>query len=212
MGDSRIDSQGFSVGRWRFPAFTLRGGESITLCFPKEARVDQEPIVASLIGSEPVSGLAVCAKVAFADPTLHLSGWRQWLFRSTPLDWMKQNTALSDDAIASFLDEHHMDRRVPISRYAGTPRMILRLAAAYARKPDVLVFSTAGLDRLGVRSIFQFVSEHLPECSAIYLAWPFLSQGQVHCESFPDSLSIPVIDTEGTPAPGMASFKPARLT
>ena len=125
---------------------------------------------------------------------------------------MKQETALSDDAIALFLREHLMDGRVPISRYAGTPRMILRFAAAYSRKPEVLVFSTAGLDPLGVRKAFQIVSEHLPECSAIYLAWPFLSQGQERCESFPDSLSYPVIDTKGTPAIGIASFKPTQLT
>jgi hypothetical protein len=192
MGDYRINSQGFSVGRWRFPAFSLRRGECITLCVPKEALVDQERIVASLTGLESVLGMTVSGTVAFAEPTLHSSIWRQWLFRATPFDWMKKNTDLSEGAIVSYLEEHHIDRRIPVSRHGGTPRMMLRLAAAYSLGPDNLIFSTAGLDSLGARKVFQIVSEHLSKCSAIYLARPLLSRGQEHHEFFPGSLSVPV--------------------
>ena len=47
---------------------------------------------------------------------------------------------------------------------------------------------------MGVRTTFGIVAEHLPECSAIYLAWPFDSQDQIHRYSFPGSTDVMVID------------------
>ena len=214
MGESRIDSQGFSVGQWCFPAFSLGRGECITLCFPKQAIVDtfveQELILPALTGSRPVSGLTLRTSIVVAEAATSPSGWRQRLIQSTPFDWMKKHTALSDDAIASFLQKHNMDRRLPLSAYAGTPRMVLGLGAAYARKPGVIVFSTAGLDPCGVRETFQLVTDHLLECSAIYLAWPFFSQGQEHHHFFPGSVSVSVIKNERLPALAISDLLVAR--
>ena len=203
MDESRIDSQGFIVGRWSFPAFTLGRGEVISLCFPKGAIVDmfvdRKCILPVLTGSVPVSGLALRTTIALAEDASIPSGWRRWFAPATPFDWMKKYTALSDDAIASFLREHRMDRRIPLNHYGGTSRAALGLMAAYARMPGVLVFSTAGLDPLGIREIFQIVSDHLPGCSAIYLAWPFFCQGQQHHHVFPGSLSVSVLNQEELP-------------
>lgn len=203
MDDYRIDSQGFSIGRWYFPPFCLRRGQCVTLCLPKEARVAQVRINACLTGLEEVPGLNLNGAIVLAEPAASPSGWRRWFYNPSPFDWMKENTTLSDEAIRSFLVEHGLDRQIPLSWFAGTPRMVLGLAASYARKPDVVVFSTAGLDPNGVRTVQQIVSQHLPECSAIYLAWPAIFQEQEHYGIFPNSLFLSVIDKAELPAATM---------
>lgn len=193
MNGSRIDSQGFRVGRWCFPAFSLGPGESIALRLPREATVDHERIIASLTGAKPVVGLAIRGTAVFARPASCV-GWRRWFWRSTPFAWMKKHTTFSDAAILSFLDKHRMTRNTPVTHYAATPRMVLGLAAALARKPEVIVFSTAGLDPLGVCAIIQMISERPSGCAAIYLAWPYFSGDCEHADLFPGFVNIAVRD------------------
>ena len=204
MDDNRIDSRGFSVGRWCFPAFSLRRGECITLCLPKEARVDGDRMIACLTGAEPVAGLKIRGPVVFAAPATPPSGWRRWFHDPTPFHWLRTNSTLSDDAIRSFLREHGMDPPYPLSRYAGNPRTFLGLAAAYAHKPDVVVFSTSGLDPSGVRETHRIVTQHLSESSAINLAWPLWCPGHEHHDIFRDSATFVVIDN-GASAPGVSA-------
>jgi hypothetical protein len=194
MADIRIEGQEFTIGRWHFPVFAARGGECVSLCFPKEASVDADRIIACLTGAEPVPGLKLHTTVLFAKPASSPTGWRRWFQDPTPFAWLKKNTSLSEDAIRSFLLSHKMNRRIPVSQYAGTPRTLLGLQAAYARRPGVVVFSTSGLDPLGVRETFRVVADKLLECAAIYLAWPYVSQGQEQHNLFPGSMRITVFD------------------
>ena len=198
-----VDSRGFHVGRWFFPPFSVRHGESISLELPQEATAHHNEIIATLTGSKPVTGLSLRSEVVFVESATVPSGWRRWFHNPTPFDWLRENTTLSENAIQSILDEHQMNRRVPLSCYAANPRLILGLYAAYARKPAVIVFATAGLDPRGIQTVFRIVSEHLTECAAIYLTWPFESQGQEHRSVFPGSLSVSVIEHTG--APGVRS-------
>ena len=126
MSDIRIDSQGFSVGHWWFPPFSLGQGECITLCFPQEAHPDQNRIVGCLTGSERVAGLTLGGPIVVATPATTPSGWRRWFHNPTPYDWLKKNTPLSEDFIQGFLSERRMDRHLALSRYAGNERAFLK--------------------------------------------------------------------------------------
>src|SRR5439155_9885359 len=112
------------------------------------------------------------------EPARGPSVWRRWFNDPTPFDWLKNNTGLPDNAIQSIVTENDMDRSVPLSRYAGTPKVICGLYAAYARKPGAIIFATEGLDPCGVQTAFRIDSQHLSECAALYLAWPYTTQGQ----------------------------------
>ena len=194
MSDQRIESHGFNVGRWHFPPFSVGPGECLTLFFPREAIADRDHIVACLSGADAATGLSLCGKVAQGRYAMSASGWRNWFHNPSTLDWLKSNSTLSGDAARSFLAAHRIDWRIPLNRYGGTPRMLLGLAAAFSRKPDAMVFSTEGLDPLGIRDVFRVVSEHLAETSAVYLSWPVECQGQESHASFPGSLGVTVID------------------
>src|SRR5438874_1262583 len=99
MDDHRIDSRGFSIGRWYFPPFCLRRGECVALHFPKEAIADEDRIVACLTGSEAVPGLTLNATIVVAKPATSPSGWRKWFYNPTTIDWMKKHTNCPGRAI-----------------------------------------------------------------------------------------------------------------
>src|ERR1051325_7077865 len=139
MDDIRIDSQGFRVGRWSFPPFVLRRGQRVALNLPQEGIQDHDRLVAALTGSEIVPGLALHGSVVFARSALGPTGWRRWLRDPTAFGWLKTNTSLADDAILAILNEHAIDREIPLNSFAGTPRSILGLYAALARKPGAIV-------------------------------------------------------------------------
>jgi hypothetical protein len=170
----------------------LHGSESVTITFPNSEVWPQEQIIASLCGSIPIDGLLIHASVALVEPVRTPSGWLQWLRPSTPFDWMKKNTKLSDKDILEFLRQNHIEQHVPVKNQAGTPRLMLGLAAAYARFPQVILFSTAGQPPLGVQQAFDYVLRHLADCSAIYLAWPYWQGGVLRNEVLPGSVQITV--------------------
>src|ERR1700722_8596342 len=140
MSDIRMECQGADIGRWHLPSFALRQGECITLSFPSVAETwtDENPVFRCLTGMESVPGLNLLGTVLVAKPACGPTGWRRLYQKSTTFDWLKKNTTFSDDAIRSFLQDHHMDPKLPLARYAGTPRMILGLAAAFVHRPGVV--------------------------------------------------------------------------
>jgi hypothetical protein len=198
LDNIRIKSQGFRVGRWSFPPFALRLGERIALHVPQDAIHDRDRIVAALTGAEATHGLALHESVVLATPALGPTGWRRWFRDPTAFDWLKMKTPLVEAAIQSFLNEYDIDARFPLSRLAGTPKSILGLCAAFARKPGTILYSTTGLDPQGALIVHQYVVRHLSESAAVFLAWPCFCQGKEMRDELPGAIFISVNDD--TPA------------
>lgn len=192
MASVQLESLGFEIGSLSFPPFLLRGGEAITLYLPMHTEVDQQHFVQCLIGRQRPPGLVIHASVLLAMPAKPSSSWLGWLRSQTPFDWLRKNTPLNKDQIHDILNKHELERNLPLSNYAGTPRALLGLEKAYALGAEVVIFSTSGLDPLGFQRVFRTVEEHLPECSAIYMAPPYLCQGIERHNQFPGSLCLAV--------------------
>jgi hypothetical protein len=186
----RMESTGFEIGSWCIPPFTLHGEEAISLLLPNEARVDQQQIAQCLMGQREISGLSVYSTVLLAAPASPASSWRKWFRSPSPFAWLQKNTRLADDQICCVLAKHGLERNILLNRYAGTPRALLGLEAAYANGAEIIVFSTDGLDPLGRQKVFQTVAESLPKCAAIYLARPYHCQGDERHDQFPGSSSV----------------------
>jgi hypothetical protein len=192
MGPLLVKSLGFEVGQCQFPQFRLHGGEAITLCMPSPNDRIQDQIILGLIGKKRAPGLVIQASVVLATPANPQSDWLRWLRNETPCDWLARNTTLKKEQIRCMLDKHGLDGKRPLSNYAGTPRMLLGLEKAYAEAAEVVIFSTAGLDPLGIEKVFRTVAEYLPKCAAMYLAWPYCSEGKERHSHFPGSLRVSV--------------------
>ena len=194
-GNFRIESAGFELCSLHFPAFQLCAGEAITLSLPNQAHVDQQEIMQYLTGQRRLSGLSMRAKVVLATPASPSFSLRNWFRSPTPFDWLQKNTHLVNSQIREILAKHGLERNLPLNRYAGTPRALLGLEAAYANGPEIILFSTGGLDPRGRQKIFQTVTENLPKCAAIYLAWPYHCQGDERHDVLPGSSSVSVTST-----------------
>lgn len=201
MAASRIESHGFTIGGWWFPPFSVGRGECLLLRLPHEAWVDQDRILAYFAGAGAVDGLTLPPTVEIAKWAFRRHGWRRWLSDPTAFDWLKKNTTLSPEATRAFLREHGIEQDIPLSRCAGTARALLGLAAALAKKPEAVVFSTAGLDPLGAEAVKRIVAANLPACIAVYLAWAFISQGHEHYPDFPNAHVVTVFAKSEALAP-----------
>jgi hypothetical protein len=190
-----MESAGFDIGSLYFPAFQFHGGEAITILLPNQAHKDQQQIVQCLTGHRMISGLSVRARVLLATPASPPFSWRNWFRSPTPFDWLQKNTRLANEQIRGILTKYGLDGNLPLNGYAGTPRALLGLEAAYAEGPDIILFSTDGLDALGRQKVFQTVMENLPKCAAIYLAWPYHYQGEERHDVLPGFSSVSVTST-----------------
>jgi hypothetical protein len=196
MAKLLMDSTGWEIGSWRFPAFQLREGQAITLSLPSGARADrvEEPVLCCLTGKQKAAGLEVFASVVSVVKANPKSGWSSWFKSYTPSAWLKDNTPLTDVEISSLLSKHRIDNRFPLASYALTPRFLLGLMKTYTLEAEAVVFDTAGLDPMGCQTVFRIVEEHLPKVSAIYLAWPFYCNGVLNRYQMPGSLCLSVAD------------------
>jgi hypothetical protein len=93
------------------------------------------------------------------------------------------------------LVENRLDgREISLNYYAANPRSILGLYGALAKKPGTVLYETSGLDPLGVQAMHRIITEHLAEGAAIYLAWPYWCQEQLHHGHLPGSRCVTVTD------------------
>ena len=145
-----------------------------------------------LMGKRHCSELISHASVFLVKPAVTVSGWRRWLSNPTPYDFLKHNTSLSKDQIKDILEKHGLDHYLSLNRLAGTPRLLLGLEKAYAQGAEVVIFSTPGLDSIGIQKVFRTVEEHLPACSAIYIAKPFICQNEETYIQMPGASQITI--------------------
>jgi hypothetical protein len=75
-----------------------------------------------------------------------------------------------------------LDPQIRLNYLPGNYRALLGLAAAWARRPDVLVFSAAAIDQTGRQGLARQITTRLDHWAAIELSGPYVSQGQSHID------------------------------
>src|SRR5690606_25623476 len=99
--------------------------------------------------------------------------------RQQAVEWLCVQTGLAREEASPWLQAERCPwlRRVqlqantPLAEMAGTPKKLLGIQAAFALRPDTIVFDTDGLDPMGIRDALHAVTAQLGDCSAIYLTW-----------------------------------------
>jgi hypothetical protein len=146
----RLSCDGFTVGSLRIPAFSLRAGEC--LCVHLSGPMDDpavEQLIQILTGEKPMPAVRLFGRVLWAAPRRKA---RRGLFG---LFWKGRIEPLS-----------------------ATAKTVLGVEAAWLAGAQVVGFTTAGLDPLGREAVYEAVSAHFPQGSAIHLSFPFLQNGQ----------------------------------
>jgi hypothetical protein len=185
------------LGGHHVPAFEVRPGEAVTLRLPAWFELEAA-LVDSLTGKARRPEVDLAGRCVFAEPAYPPVGWRRWFSDSKPTDWLRRRGLTRAEA-AAVLARHGIDDRFPLSRHAANPRTLLGLAAAYHRRPDLIVFHTHGLDPAGVVEVQGLVRSHLDATGAIYLSAPVPSRGTETDPVFHGSTVVEIVARPAVP-------------
>jgi len=207
MADTRIHCKGFEFDSWHVPPFTLEKDACVTLVLPTEFllgghgwnRLDR--FAAMFTGDAPCPSVVRHGTVRRSKVAQPLRGWRSWLRKFTPFDWLHEHTRLDQDAIAAILRKHSIRRDLALNRYAGNTRALLGMEAAYEKNPDTILVELDGhFDPLGRDQAFELIASHLHRCSTLLLSLPYTCNGKVEHDVYPGSEWVQMTDL-GKPVP-----------
>lgn len=103
----------------------------------------------------------------------------------TSVDWLRRTSGLSRVEATRWIEavRPHVSRVENVyAENPGNPKAFLRVAAALAKRPDVVVYSTVGMDGEGMVRLHGFVAEHVAE--SIHVRWQ-TSNAQHHATGCP---------------------------
>jgi len=141
-------------------------GEALTFLVPEHCRVAE-----SVLDQVADSFRSNDTTVAIARPARLPKGIRRIFASRSTVSWVEKNAEvdrLVAQAIISSLPEVVHPK---LDWNAGNPRNFLGLAAALYSKPDVIVFSTLGMDPLGVARPYAYVKSKREEFFAVNVEW-----------------------------------------
>jgi hypothetical protein len=115
-----------------------------------------------------------------------------------PADWLRRAGVGPGDA-ERIVARLGLKPELRVINLSGKPRALLGLEAAWARGAEVIIFSTAGLDPLGRLAVFDAVRSHLGTCAAIYLSYPYMTQGRYERDHLPGATCLDTVRPAGDP-------------
>lgn len=179
MDGIRIRCDGFVSGSLFIPAFELRAGCLTSLQLPGLYSQTQNSLFRDLFsGTVPHPKVQLSGRVMSAKPAAARSGLLAYVSPHTAGRWLARTGRLSlAEAERTIRQSAACDPLDRLQGLAGTPRTALGLLAAWANHADTIIYSTSGLDPLGRQFIHQLVHNRLQQCSALHLAYEFVSNG-----------------------------------
>ena len=99
-------------------------------------------------------------KIAFAQSAQPRRSLVRLLKKRTTVAWLMSQCRLTEEQARSLIDSLGVHVHEDFACNAGNPRCLLGIAAALHTQPDVLVYSTMGLDPLGRKAAIEYVDRH----------------------------------------------------
>lgn len=148
------------------PDIKLAPGKQYCLHIPPELSDSMEDVEHDLIGIAKSQGKSV----GVARWAMQSSGLfeRFWPLRSE--DWLARSAGISQTRATALIGEFTIPVADQLSRNAGTPRCMLGIAAALEQRPAVLIYSTCGLDPIGIQGIHAYVASKASELCLIHVS------------------------------------------
>jgi hypothetical protein len=197
MNTLLLSCEGVVIGGQSLPAIQLHTRESLCLHLPGPACGDEEAqLLRTLTGGDLVPGVRVLGRIEFAYPAIGRTGFLGLFRQPYPVDWLR-GAGVDPQNAAQIVARLGLKSEWRVCNLPGNPRALLGLEAVWARGADAVVFSTVGLDPLGVQAVFGAVRSHIQACAAIYLSYPYLTQGRYECAHLPGALCLDVAKSAG---------------
>jgi len=142
--------------------------------------------------------------VEFARTATGRTGFLGRFVQPYPVDWLLRAGVSPRDA-GQVVARLGLKPEWRVCNLPATPRTLLGLEAVWARGAEAVVFSCAGLDPLGRRAVFEVIRAHLETCAAIYLSYPYGTQGWHERDHLPGATCLDATN----PASGSSLSLPA---
>jgi hypothetical protein len=187
-----VSSDGFRCGAIWVPPFRLARGDCLQIVVPD---YESGRVIGAALAAPP-AGLRVAGRVHFSQWAWDSRGRLTRLIRPAPTaaGWLARAAAVSVRDAAALLGEFgfDLDPQICLNRLPGNYRALIGLAAAWARRPDVLVFAAAAIDWTGRQWLARQIAARLDHWAAIELSGPYFSQGQCHIDPplLPGAVSV----------------------
>ena len=113
--------------------------------------------------SENINGI-------FARPANLDTVRRRFLRQPTVIEWLTQYAGISPDDAATIINAFPIRVAPRMNQNAMNPVRFLGLAAAISKNPDVIVYSTFGMDPRGISLIHKYASANYPDGCLIHVS------------------------------------------
>ncbi len=170
-----LSCDGFRIGAFAVPEFTVHPGEVAQLAF-NENTFESGDVFDELLEKfqAPTPGGPISSKsVVVARPAMPLRQWRTMFRSQTLLYWLSKNTELSQQEAGRQISAAGLKPDMPFAHAAGNPRTALGILAALNTPADTIVFWTSGMcDPTGVQRVLSLIFGQLNKRAAIYVTSP----------------------------------------
>jgi len=202
MNRNLVACDGISVETLEIPPFQLNAGECLCMHVSGPAfSLEGSQLVRAFTGQKPVRGLNILGCIRYAEPPRMRTGLFGYFYQPRVMAWLRQSGNLADRAARVVLQRLGLGAEQRICQLAMNPRTLLSLEAAWARGAEGIVFTTVGCDLPGTESVFEAVAQRLDRCPAIYLSFPYVSNGTSGRTCFPGARCIELLARARQPAP-----------
>jgi|SRR5579885_3143271 len=193
-----LSCEGVAVGGLTLPPFRLRAGESVCLHVPGPAHgEEEEQLLRVLTGGEKVPGVEVLGRVEYAAPATGRPGLLGLFRQPYPADWLRRTAGISPGDAQRVVARLGLKPEWRVCNFSANPRALLGLEAAWARGAEAVIFSCVGLDPLGRQAMFGAVRSRLERWAALYLSYPYLTQGHYERDHLPGASCLEVVKPAG---------------
>jgi hypothetical protein len=86
--------------------------------------------------------------------------------------WLASEGGIDLKTAQQTIETFPLDVHPRLDHNAMNPRKFLGIAAAFAKKPDIIIFETAGMDPLGVEQLNYYIKLNINQHFIIEVCWP----------------------------------------
>ena len=105
-------------------------------------------------------------------PARNRRGCREYFRRQRTAEWLSQAAGIMEQEAAELIASFDVRVADILSANALTPRCLLGIAAALCKRPEVVIYSTCGLDPSGRLAVHRFVALNSGALCAVHLSSP----------------------------------------
>lgn len=171
MTPAGIQCDGITVAGMEVPPFELRSGEMVCLHMPCLPSPAWDEFVEAITGKKKIAGLRIEGQVRWAERAQPRRGLAALFRQPYAEDWLQAAAHISAPDARALVTSLGLPLRQKLGSLGGNWRLLLALEAAYACKVDVIVYSTAGCDPMGVKAVHESVTAKLDRWAALRLSF-----------------------------------------